>query len=583
MNAENLLALFDRISEAPDAVVRLRSFVLDLATRGKLVAQDPKDEPALAIVKRIEQVALQSEGPRARAGKPPTKLDWAALPRLPRSWDWVPLGVPFAYDAGVKRHPLSLDPKGWLLELEDIEKDTGRLTDRVLAASRSSKSTKSEFRKGDILYGKLRPYLTKVLVAGSEGYCTTEIVVIRPKVRLNAEYCALALRRPDFVAYVTRLGQGTKMPRLRKEDALAAPFPLPPVNEQHRIVAKVNEFMALCDRLEKARANQEETRARFTSASFARLTEPNADDADFAARVRFVVNRLPSLTFRAYQVSQLRTAIVNLAVRGKLADQDPADEPVSDMLQRIASSKTALKRETGDRRIRPASDPRKEDFLAALPPTWGLQSFENLFLFIDYRGKTPPKTNTGVPLITAKNVRQGFLNREPREFVHESTYTDWMTRGLPQPGDLFFTTEAPMGNVCINDIEGPFALAQRVICLRPFGEIDTRYYMYVIMSDVVQSLIAEQSTGLTAKGIKAAKLKPLPLPVPPIEEQRRIAAKLDELTLLCDRLQTSLGAADAVSARLLDSVLRHALSSDLNEDASIRNSVAGTQATFIAS
>ena len=249
-------------------------------------------------------------------------------------------------------------------------------------------------------------------------------------------------------------------------------------------------------------------------------------------------------------VPRLRRFVLDLAVRGKLVEQDPADEPALELLTRISSGKATLKRETGDRRIKQAIDPQKDDYPVPLPVTWQVQCFGNLFLFIDYRGKTPPKTNDGIPLITAKNVRSGVLNREPREFIDEATYSTWMTRGLPQIGDLFFTSEAPLGNVCQNDIEEPFALAQRVICLRPFGKINTRYLMFAIMSNVSQTLIREHSTGLTAKGIKSAKLKLLPIPVPPLEEQYRIATRVDELMALCNQLDQARAAREATRNRL---------------------------------
>ena len=249
-------------------------------------------------------------------------------------------------------------------------------------------------------------------------------------------------------------------------------------------------------------------------------------------------------------VPRLRRFVLDLAVRGKLVDQDPTDEPASELLERIALGKATLKRETGDRRIKQVSDPQKDDYPVPLPVAWHVQCFGNLFLFIDYRGRTPPKTNGGIPLITAKNVRSGVLNREPREFIDEVTYSTWMTRGLPRIGDLFFTTEAPLGNVCLNDIEEPFALAQRVICLRPYGRINTRYFMFAIMSNVSQSLIREHSTGLTAKGIKSAKLKLLPIPVPPFEEQFRIAARVDELMVLCNQLNEAQAVREKTRNRL---------------------------------
>jgi len=277
------------------------------------------------------------------------------------------------------------------------------------------------------------------------------------------------------------------------------------------------------------------------------------------ANANVAVATLPALTTRPDQIKPLRQTILNLAVRGKLVEQDPTDEPASELLGRIGDAKAAAKRETGDARIKLAPAPDPDVLPIAMPTNWRAQSFENLFLFIDYRGKTPPKTADGIPLITAKNVRMGSLNREPREFIAQKTFKEWMTRGFPKAGDLFFTTEAPLANICMNDIIDPFALAQRVICFQPYAEIDTPYLMFAIMSDIIQGLIGDHSTGLTAKGIKAAKLKPLPLPIPPLAEQHRIVAKVDALMALCDRLETALATADTTRARLLESLIHEAL------------------------
>ena len=235
MNAERLLALYDRVTDAPDAVGR---FVLDLAVRGKLVEQDPADEPAAELLKRI----AAEEGQLLKAGE--VRKNFTVNPEMkppsfdvPVTWRWVSLGTAFIYDAGTKREPKTLDQSRWLVELEDIEKDNGQLLSRVKCAKRKSKSTQSEFSTNDTLYGKLRPYLNKVLVADELGYSTTEIVAIRPYIPLCPEYCSLALRRLDFVEYVTRLGQGTKMPRLRTTDALVAPFPLPPLAESNNALS----------------------------------------------------------------------------------------------------------------------------------------------------------------------------------------------------------------------------------------------------------------------------------------------------------------------------------------------------------
>jgi type I restriction enzyme S subunit len=268
---------------------------------------------------------------------------------------------------------------------------------------------------------------------------------------------------------------------------------------------------------------------------------------------------LPSLTTTPAQIKQLRQTILNLAVRGKLAEQDPEDEPARELLAYFAEAKIEQKKRTGDARIKLEDGPSPDALPMSLPVGWECQSFQNLFLFIDYRGNTPTKTVEGVPLITAKNVRMGRLDREPREYVSKGTYESWMTRGYPDLGDIFFTTEAPLGNVCLNNIEQPFALAQRVICFQPYAFICTRFIVFALMSDLMQTMIDAHATGMTAKGIKAAKLKPLPIPLPPLAEQHRIVAKVDELMALCDQLEMQLSQADQQRRRLLEAVLAEAL------------------------
>lgn len=130
---------------------------------------------------------------------------------------------------------------------------------------------------------------------------------------------------------------------------------------------------------------------------------------------------------------------------------------------------------------------------------------------------------------------------------------------LPEAGDIFFTTEAPLANACLNNIEEPFALAQRVVCLQPYAEINTRFLVDAMASDLVQEMIDQEASGMTAKGIKTSKLKPLALPIPPLAEQRRIVAKVDALMALCDRLEAALTTADTTRTRLLEGLLHEAL------------------------
>ena len=143
----------------------------------------------------------------------------------------------------------------WVLDLEDIEKDTSKLLQKCRFSERRSLSDKNSFQAGDVLYGKLRPYLNKVIVADEAGVCTTEILPVRCYGPFSSNYFKFALKSPYFINYVNARSYGMKMPRLGTEDGRKAYFPLPPLAEQHRIVAKVDELMALCDAL-KTRINE---------------------------------------------------------------------------------------------------------------------------------------------------------------------------------------------------------------------------------------------------------------------------------------------------------------------------------------
>ena len=174
------------------------------------------------------------------------------------------------------------------------------------------------------------------------------------------------------------------------------------------------------------------------------------------------------------------------------------------------------------------------------------QSLESCCTFIDYRGKTPPKTSSGIPLITAKNVRKGHFSKEPQEFISEDDYEAWMTRGFPDNGDVLFTTEAPLGNVCrIPEEPTKFALAQRIVAIQPYEELLNKCYVsHALQSSEFQRQVQRNSSGTTAKGIRVKLLKQLLIPVPPLSLQQEFAdfvAQVDKLRFVCTCLIRNYG------------------------------------------
>jgi type I restriction enzyme, S subunit len=193
-----------------------------------------------------------------------------------------------------------------------------------------------------------------------------------------------------------------------------------------------------------------------------------------------------------------------------------------------------------------------------LPKNWELKKLGEVARFIDYRGKTPKKTNSGIPLITAKNVKMGFINEEPREFIAEKDYKTWMTRGIPNKGDVLFTTEAPLGNVAQLNSDNRIALAQRLITFQPFDFIDNKFLKYCLLNPNFQELLNSHGTGTTVKGIKAAILKQLEIPLPPLPEQHRIVTKLEQLFSELDKAVESFKKAKELLKTYRQSVLKYA-------------------------
>lgn len=196
--------------------------------------------------------------------------------------------------------------------------------------------------------------------------------------------------------------------------------------------------------------------------------------------------------------------------------------------------------------------------------SWSKEPLGTRVRFIDYRGRTPEKTESGVPLLTAKNVRMGYIKAEPREFIAKKAYASWMTRGIPKQGDVLFTTEAPLANVAQIETDEPVALAQRLITMQPLGgRIDSSFLKWSLMSPQMQADIKGKGTGATVTGIKAKLLKAIPLHVPDLRQQQQIAEACETVFLACGKMRSEIEAKLADITALRQSLLQAAFSGQL--------------------
>ncbi|PAJ74197.1 hypothetical protein CJF42_11975 [Pseudoalteromonas sp. NBT06-2] len=199
---------------------------------------------------------------------------------------------------------------------------------------------------------------------------------------------------------------------------------------------------------------------------------------------------------------------------------------------------------------------KSDDIPYNLPSSWQWCRLGELFNFIDYRGKTPVKSSEGIRLITAKNIRMGYINEKPIEYIAEKLYRDWMVRGFPKKGDLLFVTEGhTMGFIALNELSFKFALAQRTINLQPFCQNYSKWVFYFIMSPYFQKVIKDNATGAAATGLKSATLKNLLIPMPSLSEQKIILEKLDEITSICERINRQITLNQSHAQSLMTAVL----------------------------
>ena len=329
---------------------------------------------------------------------------------------------------------------------------------------------------------------------------------------------------------------------------------------RRRIVAKVDELMAFCDRLEKARADREATRDRLTASSLAFLNVPDPDPMVFRNHAAFVLEHLTPLTTRRDQIKALRQTILNLAVRGKLVPQDPNDEAASELLKRVAADRLKLEKSGSIKKSKPLPKADTSDAPLDLPAGWTWARFPEIGLFGRGKSKHRPR-NDPILYIDGKYpfVQTGDVARSGGSIeTYSNLYNDL---GLAQSamwpaGTLCITIAANIADSGILSFDACFP--DSVVGLTAHDSFeDARFFDYFIRT--AKANLQEFAPSTAQKNINLGILVELLIPLPPLTEQHRIVAKVDQLMALCDGLETGLATGDDTRCRLLGALLAEAL------------------------
>jgi type I restriction enzyme, S subunit len=569
MNPAQLLGHFDRISDAPDAMPRLRRFILDLAVRGKLVEQDPRDEPASDLLKRIQtEKARLVNADEIKKEKPLPAIEEDEIPfEIPARWRWIRLNDITSYIQRGKSPKYATAEGLPVISQKCVQWDGLELDFAKLITSESIEEYEPIrfLRNGDLLWNSTGTgtigRIIKVNEPPPKLVCDSHVTVVRC-LEVDAEYVRSWLRSDHVYAVIEdRAAGSTNQVELTSQLAMNQVVPLPPLAEQHRIVAKVDELMALCGRLEAAQTERESRRDRLAAASLNRLNN-GADADEFREHARFYFNHLPRLTTRPEHIDQLRQTILTLAVRGKLVTQEPSDEAARNVISRIFKDHVEFWQNESPKGP-PVLKFESDEGPYKLPASWvwgltaGLtQPGKPIRYGILKPGKDTPG---GVPYVRIFEMKNGTidvsaLNRcDPK---HEAKFRE----ARVQQGDILVSKDGTIGKVAIvpRELEGG-NITQHLLRVSPSKRIFGRYLALAIQAPPCQSWMTGEVRGLALQGINVGDFRRMPIPVPPVAEQRRIVAKVDELIGLCDRLEAQLTTTQTESRRLLVAVLHRAL------------------------
>lgn len=479
----------------------LKNSILQLAIQGKLVEQRPEEGTAEELYKHIqaEKQALIKAG-KIKKEKPLPEITEDEIPfEIPESWKWVRLGDCTSY-AYTKEKVISteIDPEAWSLDLEDIEKESGKIVNFCKAGNRSITGDKVIFHKGQILYSKLRPYLKKILVAPQDGICTPELVPFWAFGGLDAQYIVSVLKAPHVDFAINAVTYGVKMPRVGTETMVNLLVPLPPLAEQKRIVAKIEALLPLIVRYEKA---------------WSRLEDFNK---------RFPVD--------------MQKSILQMAIQGKLVEQRPEEGTGEELYRQIQAEKQALIKAGKIKKEKPLPEIAEDEIPFEIPESWKWVRFSAVIDVRDGTHDTPKYVVDGIPLVTSKNLVDGRIDFETAKNISVEDANAINIRSRVDNGDILFAMIGTIGNPVLVKKDREFSIKNMALFKQIDASLlDMRYVLFFLQR--AQSDMKAIANASVQSFVSLTVLRNYLFPLPPLVEQKRIVARLEELLPLCERLK----------------------------------------------
>lgn len=478
---------------------QLKASILQYAIQGKLVEQRPEEGTGEELYQRIqaEKQRLIKEK-KIKKEKTLAEITEGEIPfDIPDSWKWVKLGDCTGYaQTKEKVSPKDITGDMWSLDLEDVQKDTGAILVKTKASERKISGDKVKFHKGQVLYSKLRPYLKKILVAPDEGICTPELVPFDTYL-IDENYIAYVLRSPHIDYVINSVTYGVKMPRVGTDTMTNLLIPLPPLAEQKRIVAKIEELLPYVDCYAAAYEKLEQFNAKFPE--------------------------------------DMKKSILQYAIQGKLVDQRSEEGTGEELYRQIQEEKKRLIKEGTIKKEKPLAEIAEDEIPFDIPENWkwvqlgNLASINGGFAF-----KSTNYTTEGVRVIRISDFNEtGFVNDKIVRYPYDDSLSQYV---LDVKNILLCMTGGTVGkSLFITKLDEKMVVNQRVATIK-VESVLPEYVYQVILAPITQKVI-QDSKNSTNDNISMDTIKSFLIPLPPLAEQKRIVAKLEEILPLCERLK----------------------------------------------
>jgi len=564
--AQILDQYFDVAFAAPDGMKKLRELILSLAMQGKLVPQDPRDQSASDLLKEIEaeKSRLVKDG-KIKPSKPLPEIKPDEVPyNLPKSWEWVRLNNALDVRDGTHDTPKYVDI-GYplitsknlytgILSFEDVklisEEDYRKINDR------------SKVDIGDILFAMIGSIGNPVIVDCDKEFSIKNVALFK--------FYLTDKPRSRYLHYFLKQAQ-----EIMKDNSSGAVqsfvslgflrnylIPIPPIAEQRRIVAKIDELMARCDELEKLRQVHAQKQITVHNAALNQLLTAK-DHSDFKTSWHFITQHFGELYSVKANVAELRKAILQLAVMGKLVPQDPNDQPASELLKQIEKEKQKLIKEGKIKASKSLPEIKPDEIPYNLPQGWEWVQFEHIAENSKYALKAGP---FGSALKKSMYVPSGFKIYGQEQvisgdenlgnyFIDSEKYSALESCAV-KSGDILISLVGTIGKVlvlsksCQSGIINP-----RLVKISLYCDVNREFIKRLLSSPVIQMELSNNSHGGTMNILNLGLLRDIRLPLPPLAEQHRIVAKIDQLMTLCDQLEKQIDIANSKKTNLLNSIM----------------------------